>query len=217
MLFQNQDVRVNDPEPSFLEQGFLLPVFGPSGKSRIPDFMTPINLAFRLRLILGMGVRSEMIRALLGPESKSMSIKELSNETAYSKRNVQEAVNDLRSADMLSEVSSVSSPRYSINSAKWFDFLNLGSGTLDQSLSWPQISFELRTLLRWTWKTSRSNLTDYMLASEAGLVASSVFATTGSPLTAPKLGLPSAPGYWDRFVRSTLNAVDELSLRTTVP
>lgn len=43
----------------------MKPKSEPSGKSQAPQVLLPINFAFRLRLLLGIGARAEAMRVLL--------------------------------------------------------------------------------------------------------------------------------------------------------
>lgn len=210
-FFRNQTTPVREPDESFLRQGFLKPTAIPSGKSREPEFLAAINLAFRLRLLLGTGVRSEMIRVLLGRESTPMSVKELSNQTAYSKRNVQESINDLRSAGFIQEIPGLSSPTFGISAGEWFEFLGPQSTEIAEALPWPQLSFTYRTLLRWAWTVSALDLSDYMLASEAGQVSAWALAPFRSTHQISSIGNPGSPDYWENFTGFFLGTIDRMS------
>jgi hypothetical protein len=92
---------VGDPDPAFLTQGFLKPKSEPSQKSQAPDALLPINFAFRLRLLLGIGARAEAARVLLTMGAPRVNVHVLAASTAYTKRNVQEAVTSLTAAGAL--------------------------------------------------------------------------------------------------------------------
>src|SRR5687767_10000042 len=52
-------------DESFAGFGFLRSPANPSGKSRRPDVRIPVNFAFRLRDVFGVGSRAEVVRFLL--------------------------------------------------------------------------------------------------------------------------------------------------------
>lgn len=57
----------------FAARGFSRPCADPSLKSQAPDVSAPINMAFWLRLLLGIGTRSEVVRYLLTTEHPEAS------------------------------------------------------------------------------------------------------------------------------------------------
>ena len=64
-LFRNTKTAVSDPDSVFLEHGFLRQHVIASQKSVPPDIQAPINFAFRMRQLLGMGARAEVARIML--------------------------------------------------------------------------------------------------------------------------------------------------------
>ena len=97
---------VRERDESFAAAGFLRPVLHPSGKSRAPDLLAPINLGLRLRAILGVGIRAEVIRVMLGTRAPWMSAQALAQSAGYSKRNVHDALAGLAAAATLTDVHS---------------------------------------------------------------------------------------------------------------
>ncbi len=63
------EFHTGQPDEDFAAEGWLRPPLSPSGKARHPDTKAPINLAFRLRQILGVGIRAEVVRVLLSTEA----------------------------------------------------------------------------------------------------------------------------------------------------
>ena len=80
----------------------MRPVVEPSGKSLAPDFTSPINLAFRLRSILGVSIRAEVVRILLCTDAPRMTASALARSSVYSKRNVHDALTGLVDAGVAS-------------------------------------------------------------------------------------------------------------------
>lgn len=164
-FFRNSRIPVADPDPAFLAQGFLKPRIQPSGKSQSPDLNEPINFAFRLRLLLGIGVRAEAMRVLLTTQAPRVDVQTLAVSTGYTKRNVQEGVTALNAAGVLNSLEVGNVQRFEASRESWARFLGLDR--LPQHVDWPQIFAAHRRLLRWLADPAVQSLSEYMLASEA--------------------------------------------------
>lgn len=162
-FFRDSRLKVSDPDRAFLAQGFLKSSGEPSGKSQPPDLGLPINLGFRLRLLLGVGVRSEVARALL--TSDSMRAQALADATAYTKRNVQEAAEALAEGGFVGSWGTSRYTRYNMPRARWAGFLQIDP--LPTSIDWPRASLGLRRVLRWLSDPANQGLSEYMLLSGA--------------------------------------------------
>lgn len=188
-FFRGSRLQVSDPDPAFLVQGFLKPSAEPSSKSQAPDVRLPINFAFRLRLLLGVSVRAEVARALLTTDAPWMNVQALAEFTAYTKRNVQEAVTSLGGGDFIDARTAGNENRYEA-SAQWAKFL--GVEQLPDTEDWPRLFRAYRVVLRWLVDPANQDLSDYMLESRARSVAEEV---------EPDLRNFSS---FDRFVRGLL-------------
>jgi hypothetical protein len=164
-FFRNSELPVEDPDPAFLAQGFTKPRSGPTRKSQRPDLNEPINFAFRLRLLLGIGVRAEAMRILLTTPAPRVDVQTLAVSTGYAKRNVQEGVTALTAAGVLSSWGVGNVQRFEASPERWAHLLALDR--LPQQVDWPQIFGAYRRLLRWLADPANQNLSEYMLASEA--------------------------------------------------
>lgn len=164
-FFRNSELPIGEPDPAFLAQGFLKPQGEPSGKSQAPDLHLPIDFAFRLRLLLGIGARAEAIRVLLTTDAPQVNVQVLAASTAYTKRNVQEAVASLRAAGTLESFELGNEQRFSAPRDRWAHFLDLDE--LPRHEDWPQLFAAYRRILRWLADPSHEDLTEYMLSSEA--------------------------------------------------
>ena len=171
-FFRNSTLPVGDPDPSFLAQGFLKPMSEPSAKSQVPNVLLPINFAFRLRLLLGISARAEATRILLTIGAPRVNVQALAASTAYTKRNVQEAVTSLTAAGVLSSFEVGNEQRFAIPLDRWAEFLELDDLPLHQD--WPQLFAAYRKILRWLADPTHAGLTDYMLSSEARTLAEEV-------------------------------------------
>lgn len=91
-LFRATDAAIQRPDDAFLPHGLLRPEVAPSHKSQAPDLEAPINFAFRMRHLLGVGARAEVVRALWCSDAPRLSVYVLAEAAGNSKRNVQEAL-----------------------------------------------------------------------------------------------------------------------------
>jgi hypothetical protein len=171
-FFRNSRLPTDDPDPAFLAQGLLKPKFEPSGKSQIPQILLPINFAFRLRLLMGIGARAEAMRVLLTIDAPRTNIQVIAASTAYTKRNVQEAVSSLRVAGALDAFEVGNEQRFSAPRDRWSQFLTLDD--LPRHEDWPHIFAAYRKVLRWLADPAHEDLSDYMLSSEARTLAEEV-------------------------------------------
>jgi hypothetical protein len=160
-------VTVGDPDEDFYAAGLLRGSVEPSGKSGPPDLSLPINLAFRLRDILGVGIRSEVVRILLGTHADRITTAALARSSVYAKRNVHDALTDLAAADVLSAVTISGEQRYSIEKPRWAALLGLNPGELPIHYEWPQLLGVLRRILRWSQDPALADASDYLLSSSA--------------------------------------------------
>jgi DNA-binding transcriptional ArsR family regulator len=59
-----------------------------SGRSQLPDLSRPSLLQLRLRALLGIGARAEILRVLLARPTEARSVSAIAERTAYSRRQV---------------------------------------------------------------------------------------------------------------------------------
>lgn len=171
-FFRNSQLPVADPDPAFLAQGFVKAKSEPSGKSQAPQILLPINFAFRLRLLLGIGARAEAMRVLLTIDAPRTNTQVIAASTAYTKRNVQEAVTSLSAAGALDAFEVGNEQRFSAPRERWSHFLELDD--LPRQEDWPQLFAVYRKVLRWLADPTHEDLSDYMLSSEARTLAEEV-------------------------------------------
>jgi hypothetical protein len=152
-------------DPSFAAAGFARTPLEPSHKSRVPDSSKPINLAFRLREILGVGIRAEVVRVLLGIDAPWVTVQALARASAFSKRNVQDALTDLAAAGVVRTVTVGNQGRYAADHEAWAALLREPPDGLAAHLDWPQLLGVLRMILRFTADPALEGLSDYLQAS----------------------------------------------------
>jgi hypothetical protein len=160
-------IRVRNPDPDFAAAGFMRTVVEPSGKSLAPDFTSPVNLAFRLRAILGVGIRAEVVRILLCTDAPRMTASALARSSVYAKRNVHDALTGLVDAGVVSAFTVGGEQRYTIDKPAWGALLGVASGEMPRHKEWPQLLGVLRTILRWSRRDDVATASDYMQASAA--------------------------------------------------
>jgi hypothetical protein len=198
-FFRNSQLPVSDPDPTFREQGFLKPKFEPSGKSQPPNVLLPINFAFRLRLLLGIGARAEAARVLLTIDAPWANVQVVAASSAYAKRNTQEALASLTAAGVLHSVELGNEQRLSAPRGHWAQFLELDE--LPHHEDWAQLFAAYRKILRWLADPAHDGLSDYMLASETRTLAEEV----RPDLLAAGIGIDSGSSedshYFESFFR----------------
>ena len=124
------DVQVGKTDENFAAAGWSRPPLSPSHKSRPPDPTAPINLAFRLRQILGVGIRAEVVRVLLTTDAPQVNAQTLARSTGYAKRNVHEALAGLSAAGVVAAFTVSGEQRYTANRSAWSALLGCAADDL---------------------------------------------------------------------------------------
>jgi hypothetical protein len=145
----------------------LRPALSPSHKSQPPDSNAPINLAFRLRQILGVGVRAEVVRILLTTEAPWLNAQTLARSTGYAKRNVHDALTGLSDAGVVSAFTVSAEQRYTADRPAWAALLGSEPDELPVHRDWLQLLAVLRRVLRWSEQPDLATMSDYLRASRA--------------------------------------------------
>jgi hypothetical protein len=171
-----------------------------SGRSQAPRLRDPISFAFRLRRLLGLGVRAEVIRALLTIRASHVSGRTITASAAFAQRNVREGLTHLLEAGVI-EVAEVADDRqYSVRHAEWAALLGLPAApALPLHFDWIATYRALTAIVRWLQQQRIEGLSDYLLAREARTLVeglSSDLSYAGVPL-----GLYSSlgPDFWPEF------------------
>jgi hypothetical protein len=196
---------IADPDPAFLAQGLLKPPVEPRLHSQPPDLEAPIAFAFRLRALLGFGVRAEAMRVLLTVDAPWMNAQALAASTAFTKRNVQEALGQLEAAGMLGSSVLGNEQRFRAPRERWASFLGLDE--FPEHRDWPQLFAVYRRLLRWAVASEDARLSPYLLASSARTLAEELdedLRFAGVPFD---VSGPSGEGYWDVISERLLSVV----------
>jgi hypothetical protein len=209
-LFRDTQMQTKKPDDSFLAHGLLRPPMEPSRKSRTPDVGAPINFALRMRHLLGVGARAEVVRILLCSDAPNLSAQVMAESAVYAKRNVQEALTSLCAAGVIDAISVGNAQRYRAPRARWAALLGLTADRLPAHRDWPQLFHALRRLTRWLAGPDRDALSDYMRASEARLLMDEIAPELRYAGVAVSTGHAPGTEYWPIFVdvvHATLRAL----------
>lgn len=197
-LFHGLRAGVRRPDPAFASAGWLRPVARPSGKSARPDLTAPINLAFRLRELLGVGARAEAVRFLLTVEAPSVDVRTVARAACYAKRNVHEALVSLHDAGFARRWTVGNEQRYALERERWTPLLGVATDELPIERPWPQLLRGVRILSRGLMRPDLDDMSDYMRAS----YARDLLETARADLEYGGLvvGRSSGEGAWDDLV-----------------
>lgn len=198
-------------DPAFARHGLARPPLHPSGKSQPPRLREPINFAFRLRRLLGIGVRAEAVRTLLTVRAPRLSSRVIDASSGFAQRNVREGLAQLQDAGVIDVVRVSDDRHYSIRDADWATLLRLPS-TPDLPLhyDWIPAYRALTRILRWLQEPEVEGLSPYLLASQARTLMDDIaddLSYAGIPT-----GLHAAHGAdaWARFTSITRTAIDHV-------
>jgi len=156
---------LGDLDPGFAAAGLARAPPAPSHKSRAPDPNEPINLAFRLRQILGVGIRAEVVRILLGVHAPRVNAQFLARASGYSKRNVHDALSGLTAAGVVTAVATGGEQRYAADRDAWAALQHSDPAALPEHRDWRELLAALRRILRFTAQPGLEGLSEYLLAS----------------------------------------------------
>lgn len=204
--------QIRNPDEVFLSFDMLKPDTPPSGKSHQPDTERPINFAFRLRNLFGLGSRAEILRYLITSSETAVPAQSIAEAAGYAKRNVNETLTALVISRTVTTFEVGNERRYLLNRALWGQLLELQPGSWPTYRDWPRLLRALRRLKRWLEDTRLDGLSQYMLASEARVLMDEL----GSSLATAGVLLPSAASaqgeeYWTVFEESVERALSALT------
>jgi hypothetical protein len=209
-LFRDSGAPIPQPDQAFLAHGWLKPPSGPELRSGPPDMTAPVSFALRLRQLLGLGARAEVVRILLGTDAPRVNAAVVARAAAYSKRNVHEALGGLRAAGVVDVVEVGSQLRYHAPRERWAELFDVPPSAIPYHRDWPELLYALRRIIRWLCEPRVEGLSDYMRASEARTLIEEI----GPDLRYAGVRVLDYPGqgaeYWDDFVASVREALRAL-------
>ncbi len=212
-LFRGLSAPGTDLDPAFEAVGLARPSLGP-GQAWSPDLRLPINLSFRLRLMLGVSARAEVMRHLLSvPAGSFVTTQNLASSAGFARRNVHEALDSLKKAGVVEVRTSAGAMHWGANANRWASLWEIDIAQLPIYRPWPALLAGLRTVLRWLSAPDLDGLSDYMLASRTRDLLERV----RPDLEAAGISVGAAPadGAWEDLGRVARDAIDVLSPQTT--
>jgi hypothetical protein len=156
---------VRELDPAFASMGFLRPRLERGVHAGAPDLRLPINLAFRLRYLLGVSVRAEVVRHLLTVRGEFVITQVIAGSAGYARRNVQDALAALRRAGVVEVRTSSGFMHWGTDPRLWCALLDLDEPPVHRD--WPHLLSGLREVLRWLGRADLDDLSDYLLGSQA--------------------------------------------------
>jgi hypothetical protein len=164
-LFFDDRFPVAHHDETFAEQGWLRPAFSSTRKSGPPNLDAPINFSFRLRHLLGLAARAEVVRLLFTMQDSGTTAAQLARSAGYTKRNVHEALSSLEQAGVIGAFRFGNELRYRIDHQRWGAFLDVQEPI--EYIDWPPLLLSLRRVVRWFRSTVDSEMSDYLVSSSA--------------------------------------------------
>jgi hypothetical protein len=211
-LFRTVAQEVRSPDEVFLTFDLLKPDTPPGGKSRPPDPGLPINFAFRMRHLFGLGSRAEVVRYLITFSETAVPAQSIAEAAGYAKRNVNETLAALVASRTVTTFEVGNERRYLVSRAHWDQLLELQPGARPTYRDWPRLLFALRRLYRWFEDTKLDQLSRYMLASEARTLMNELESSlaTASVLL-PSTASAQGEDYWAVFEQSVDQVLSALT------
>jgi hypothetical protein len=201
------DLSVREPDPAFASFGLSWQKTEPSRKSAAADVLRPVALAFRLRLLFGVGARAEVVRYLLTTDRPESSVAEVAHAAGFGKRNVADALRALASAGVVWWISRGNEHRFAIDATRWIGFLQVDADELPRAVDWVGLLPVVWRIMRWFDEDAATERSPYLRASEARLVMVEI----GPELAAGGIAVPDGrdahgEAYWPVF-ENVLEAV----------
>ncbi len=199
-LFRSVPTPTENLDESFARHGFARARMNRSGKSQAPRLGDPISFALRLRRLLGVGVRAEVIRALLTIRATRLSGKVITASAAFAQRNVREGLTQLLEAGVIHVVDIADDRHYSIRQSDWATLLALPDvAALPFHYDWIPAYRALTRVVRWLQQPGLEEMSEYLRASQARTLVDELTTDLGYA------GFPIGPymalgvDFWDEF------------------
>jgi hypothetical protein len=207
-LFHDIPPPRSDLDPAFARHGFARVPLSPSDKSQPPRFRTPISFAFRLRRLLGVGVRAEVIRALLTIRRPRLSGKVVTASAAFAQRNVREGLTQLLEAGVIDVVQVADERYYTIEFKDWTALLGLDNAPgLPLHFDWIPTYRALTQITRWLQQPGLDELTPFLRASQARTLTDKLRSDLRYADIPVEVYAARGAEFWEEFVEITRAAV----------
>lgn len=199
-------------DDTFERYGFARTPVNESGKSQAPRMHDPISFAFRLRRLLGVGVRAEVVRALLTTRARRVSGKVINASAAFAQRNVREGLTQLQEAGVI-DVVEVSDDRfYTIRHADWATLFGMrATPDLPLHYDWIPTYRSLARIVRWLEQPGIDELTPYLRASQARTLVDELAADLRYAGVSVELYPALGADFWGEFIEIARHVVRNAS------
>jgi hypothetical protein len=160
---------IGEPDPVFLEYGYIRPRAKRSGKSGQPDVTIPANFSFQLRNLFGPGSRAEVIRVLLTFADGPLDAARISDEAGYAKRNVNETLTSLSTSRVVKARWRGNERNFIAYRNKWASLLEIGPSaeSLPRFVSWVNLLPASLEIIDWLDGIVGTEISDYLISSQA--------------------------------------------------
>lgn len=162
-LFFDDGFPIRSLDEAFAGYGWERPAVEPSGKSSAPDLRAPVAFGLRLRRLFGPGVRAEVVRYLLTTDAPRSTVAVITRSAAFTKRNVQEAMTELRDAGVVTQVRLGRESRYGIDASGWEALL--GVDAFPVAMDWVPLLSALTRIMVWLRAEAREERGEYLRSS----------------------------------------------------
>jgi hypothetical protein len=207
-LFPSLATPTRELDPAFSRYGLARTPLSRSHKSQPPRFKDPISFAFRLRRLLGVGVRAEVVRILLTIRAPRISGRVIAASAGFAQRNVREGLTQLHDAGVITAVDVSDDRHYSIAYEDWANLLGFeNTPDLPLHYDWIPAYRALTAIVRWLQQPGLDDLSDYLLASQARTLVAAIESDLG--YIGVPVGAYTARGsdFWPEFEAITRTAV----------
>jgi hypothetical protein len=203
-LFPSLSRPRGDLDPAFSSHGLARARLTASGKSQRPSLHDPINFAFRLRRLLGVGVRAEVMRTLLTIRAPRFSGKVITASAGFAQRNVREGLTQLHEAGVIDMVQVADDRHYSARTSHWATLLGLPTDRdLPQHYDWIPAYRALTQILRWLQQPGLDELSPYLRASSARTLVTDIEYDLRWVRVPPDVYTARGADFWDDFIEIT--------------
>lgn len=196
---------------SFAKRGFSRPPLVPSRKSTQADIGAPINFALRLRRLFGVGVRAEVIRALLTIRAPRLPGQVIAASAGFSARNVRDGLASVVEAKVIDMVLVSDDRFYLPNLDRWAPLFGFDEvDEFPRHVDWIQVFRAMAKLLRWLDIAVQQDWSDYFLASQARTLMDELqpdLRYAGMRADGPQV---LGAAYWAEFERQVVGVLDQL-------
>ncbi len=207
-LFPMIRVTGSELDPAFADHGFARSPLERSEKSLAPRLHDPIAFALRLRRLLGLSARAEVIRALLTIRAPRLSSKVIAASAGFAQRNVREALGQLFEGGVVTRVDVADERFYKIDHTAWATLLGLPAAPdLPFHEDWIPAYRAFAAAARWIQRSDLDDLSPYLLASQARTVMTEIEPDLRFVGVQPALYAAHGADYWDEFTETLRMAI----------